>query len=47
LREQIGAAGVTVHGTPAPPASPTPHRRHEAGLHLQADKIIICVGGAA
>jgi len=46
LREQIDAAGVTVHENVGAARFADPHTViTEAGLHLQADKIIICVGG--
>ena len=46
LREQIDTAGVTVHENAGAARFADPHTViTEAGLHLQADKIIICVGG--
>jgi pyruvate/2-oxoglutarate dehydrogenase complex dihydrolipoamide dehydrogenase (E3) component len=48
LREQIDTAGVTVHENAGAARFADPHTVvTEAGLHLQADKIIICVGGAS
>jgi pyruvate/2-oxoglutarate dehydrogenase complex dihydrolipoamide dehydrogenase (E3) component len=48
LREQIEAAGVTVHENAGAARFVDPHTViTEAGLHLQAEKIIICVGGAS
>ena len=46
LREQIDSAGVTVYENAGSARFVDPHTIvTEAGLHLQADKIIICVGG--
>ena len=46
LREQIDSAGVTVHENAGAARFADPHTVvTEAGLNLQADKIIICVGG--
>lgn len=46
LREQINSAGVTVHENAGAARFADPHTVvTEAGLNLQADKIIICVGG--
>ena len=48
LREQIDAAGVTVHENAGAARFADPHTIvTEAGLRLQADKIIICVGGVS
>jgi pyruvate/2-oxoglutarate dehydrogenase complex dihydrolipoamide dehydrogenase (E3) component len=48
LREQIDTAGVAVHENAGAARFADPHTVvTEAGLHLQADKIIICVGGAS
>jgi pyruvate/2-oxoglutarate dehydrogenase complex dihydrolipoamide dehydrogenase (E3) component len=48
LREQIDAAGVTVHENAGAARFEDPHTVTTAnGMRLQADKIILCVGGAA
>ncbi len=48
LREQIDAAGVTVHEKAGRARFADPHTIvTEAGLRLRADKIIICVGGVS
>ncbi len=48
LREQIDSAGVTVHEKAGPARFADPHTIvSEAGLRLQADKIIICAGGVS
>ena len=46
LREQIDALGVTVLENTGPARFADPHTIvTETGLHLRADKIILCVGG--
>ena len=48
LREQIDSAGVTVYENAGTARFADPHTIiTEAGLHLQADKIVICVGGVS
>lgn len=48
LREQIDSAGVTVYEKAGNAGFADSHTIvTEAGLHLQADKIIICVGGVS
>jgi pyruvate/2-oxoglutarate dehydrogenase complex dihydrolipoamide dehydrogenase (E3) component len=48
LREQIDALGVTVHEKAGQARFADPHTLFtETGLCLQADKIIICVGGVS
>ena len=48
LREQIDSAGVTVYEKAGNARFADSHTIvTEAGLHLQADKIIICVGGVS
>lgn len=48
LREQIDSAGVTVHENAGAARFTDPHTIvTETGLHLRADKIIICVGGVS
>ena len=48
LRDQIDSAGVTVYENAGTARFADQYTvTTEAGLHLQADKIIICVGGAS
>jgi dihydrolipoamide dehydrogenase len=48
LRQQIDSLGVTVHEEAGAARFADPHTIvTEAGLRLQADKIIICTGGAS
>lgn len=48
LREQINSAGVTVYENAGTARFADQHTvTTEAGLHLQADKIVICVGGVS
>jgi pyruvate/2-oxoglutarate dehydrogenase complex dihydrolipoamide dehydrogenase (E3) component len=48
LREQIDSAGVTVYENAGTARFANQYTvTTEAGLHLQADKIVICVGGAS
>ena len=48
LREQIDSAGVTVYENAGNARFADQHTiTTEAGLHLQADKIVICVGGVS
>ena len=48
LREQIDSAGVTVYENAGTARFADQHTvTTEAGLHLQADKIVICVGGVS
>ena len=48
LREQIDSAGVTVYEKAGNARFADPHTIiTEGGLHLRADKIIICVGGVS
>jgi pyruvate/2-oxoglutarate dehydrogenase complex dihydrolipoamide dehydrogenase (E3) component len=48
MRQQIDSAGVTVHEQAGAAHFTDPHTiETEAGLRLQADKIIICTGGVS
>ena len=48
LREQIDAAGVTVHERAGVARFVDPHTvETESGLRLRADKIILCTGGTS
>jgi pyruvate/2-oxoglutarate dehydrogenase complex dihydrolipoamide dehydrogenase (E3) component len=48
VRERIDALGVTIHERAGTARFADPHTIvNESGLQLEADKIIICIGGAS